>query len=175
MKSNLSTKEIQEALARLEKAKAERTNAQRRLSRAKDAVDKATKEVAENEEEFKAASNHLDQAVRRGIAAAMKKGGSDTSVKLAEIIAQSLGGTTQEDEDPAPAPAASPQKTGEAVERKEAAAPAVPENHASQTADADDSSDADDASEDGDGADGDAGMVPVAAAGAQSDLLNDAA
>lgn len=168
MKSNLSTKEIQEALVRLEKAKAERTNAQRRLSRAKDAVDKATREVAENEEEFKSASNHLDQAVRRGIAAAMKKGGSDTSVKLAEIIAQSLGGSADADEDPAPASNA--QKSAETEDRRPAGASPAPESPHLQN------KDADVVSEDGEGSgpvENDTRQAP--AVGAQSDLLNDAA
>jgi hypothetical protein len=128
MKSNPSTKEIQEALARVEKAKSERTNAQRRLSRAKEAVDKAAKEVAEGEDEFKAASTNLDQAIRRGLAAAMKKGGADTSVRLAEIIAQSLGGGDDDGDPqlsltptptpaPAPAPAAAQEATPKAVDR----------------------------------------------------------
>lgn len=102
MKPNPSTKEIQEALARVEKAKSERANSQRRLSRAKEAVDKAAKEVSDSDDEFKAASTYLDQAIRRGLAAAMKKGGADTSVRLAEIIAQSLGGGDDGDTDPAP-------------------------------------------------------------------------
>ena len=107
MKSNPNTKEIQEALARLEKAKAERANSQRRLSRAREAVERASKDVAESEDEFKAASTNLDQGVRRLMAVAMKKGGSDTSIRLAEIIAQSLG----DDDGGAPAPAPAPAPT----------------------------------------------------------------
>ena len=150
MKSNPSTKEIQEALARVEKAKSERTNAQRRLSRAKEAVDKAAKEVAEGEDEFKVASTNLDQAIRRGLAAAMKKGGADTSVRLAEIIAQSLGGGDDDGDPqlsltptPAPAPAVAQEATPRAVDR----APSQSAPEQSDTTASDDGADAGNGSE----------------------------
>lgn len=99
MKTNVSTNDIQEAMARVEKAKANRSNAARRLSRSQAAVEVATKDVSEAEDELKAASANLDQAVRKGLSLAMKKGGTEISIAMAEIIARSLGGASSEEDD----------------------------------------------------------------------------
>ena len=120
MKTNLNQNDLQDALARVEKAKSDRVNAQRRLSRAQANVETASKEVAETEEEMKAASTSLDQILRKTMSGAMKKGGIDLSIALAEIFAKSLGDTEDDQTEkgekapevkpegtPTPAPAAS--------------------------------------------------------------------
>lgn len=94
MKTNPSTNDMQDALARVEKARANRTKAATRLSRAQSAVEAAVKEVSVADDELKASASHLDQTVRKGISMAMKKGGTDISIAMAEIIARSLSGAS---------------------------------------------------------------------------------
>lgn len=90
MKGNVSTKDLQEAKARVEQAGQIRTNAVRRLRRAEEAVRGATADVEKADEELKAANADLDQILRKVMSAAMRKGGSDLSLAMADLIARSL-------------------------------------------------------------------------------------
>lgn len=96
MKTNPTTSDIHVAMARVEKARGNKANAAKRHSRAQTALETASRDVADAEKEFTAASTQLDQAVKKALNAAMKKGGTDMSIALAEIIARSM--TSEEDE-----------------------------------------------------------------------------
>lgn len=96
MKNNPTTSDIHEAMARVEKARGNRTNAARRLSRAQAAVEAASTDVANAEKELVSASSHLDQTVKKALGAAMKKGGTDMSIALAEIIARTMPASDDE-------------------------------------------------------------------------------
>lgn len=108
MKTNLSTNDMQDALARLNAARNNKSNAARRLTRAQASVETALKDVSTADDELKAASANLDQVVRKGMSLAMKKGGTDISIAIAEILAKSLDagdGSGSEDPEPAAKPA----------------------------------------------------------------------
>ena len=90
MKGNVSTKDLQDAKARVEQAGQIRTNAVRRLRRAEEAVRGATGDVEKADEELKAANADLDQILRKVMSIAMRKGGSDLSLAMADLIARSL-------------------------------------------------------------------------------------
>lgn len=122
MKSNPNTNDIQEAMSRVEKAKSNKANASRRLARAQSAVEAANKDVSDADEELKLASANLDQTVRKSLSLAMKKGGTDLTIAMAEIIARSLGGGEGSSDDlggqstaqePSPAPTPAPAKSSD--------------------------------------------------------------
>lgn len=98
MKNFVSTQDVQEALVRVDRSKAGRAAAAKRLSRAEEALTKARADVVAADDEKKAAEAALDQLIRRGVNSALKKGGSDLAVAIGQIIAGSL----EDDDDGTP-------------------------------------------------------------------------
>ena len=134
MKSNPTTNDLQEAKARVERARGNRANAGKRLTRAQAAAEVAVKEVADAEKELTSASAHLEQAVRKTLSAAMKAGGTDMSLALAEIISKSMSGDDDgQDSGKTAEPPATGQKTAPDANDANAMLPLEPASPPSST------------------------------------------
>jgi hypothetical protein len=90
MKLNINSAEMQEAMARVEKAKANKANAVRKLEKALATAKIAEKESAEADVELKSATSLLDKMLRKSFSSALKKGGPEVAIAVAELFSKSL-------------------------------------------------------------------------------------
>jgi hypothetical protein len=90
MKLNINSAEMQEAMGRVEKAKANKANAVRKLEKALATAKIAEKESAEADAELKSATSLLDKMLRKSFSSALKKGGPEVAIAVAELFSKSL-------------------------------------------------------------------------------------
>lgn len=104
--------ELREVLARIQNAKANKANADRRLRRARTALDQAVADVAAAEGDLKDANGMLMGALRKGIPSMLKD--QDLAYAIAETIANAAdGGQSSGGAAPAPAQDAGGEAAGE--------------------------------------------------------------